>query len=269
MTYSGHMREPLMLLGAGWALAATLMLAFWLWHLRIRNAGVVDVGWALSLTTVATLYALAGPGYGPRRWLMAAMVAVWGLRLAGYLLRNRVLAHAEDSRYTHLRARRSPAAAMAFFPFFQVQALIAALLSIPALITAFNSAVGLSALEIGATLLFCAALWGEATADRQLARFKTRPESRGKTCREGLWRYSRHPNYFFEWLIWLSYALFALASPWGVVALGCPAAMLYLLFRVTGFPATEAQALRTKGDDYRTYQATTSVFVPWFPRVVP
>jgi steroid 5-alpha reductase family enzyme len=81
-----------------------------------------------------------------------------------------------------------------------------------------------------------------------------------------LWRYSRHPNYFFEWLVWVAYALFALASPFGALALICPMVMLYLLFRVTGIPATEAQAIRSKGDDYRRYQASTSVFVPWFPR---
>ena len=115
-------------------------------------------------------------------------------------------------------------------------------------------------------LLWAVALTGEAVADRQLARFKARPSSRGRTCREGLWRYSRHPNYFFEWLVWVAYALFALASPYGALALICPVVMLYLLFRVTGIPATEAQALRSKGDDYRRYQATTSVFVPWFPR---
>ena len=83
---------------------------------------------------------------------------------------------------------------------------------------------------------------------------------------DGLWRYSRHPNYFFEWLMWVAYALFALGSRWGVLTVACPAAMLYLLFKVTGIPATEAQAVRTRGDDYREYQRTTSVFVPWFSR---
>jgi steroid 5-alpha reductase family enzyme len=81
-----------------------------------------------------------------------------------------------------------------------------------------------------------------------------------------LWRYSRHPNYFFEWLIWMAFTLFALSSPYGYLALVSPILILFFLFRVTGIPATEAQALRTKGDDYRQYQQTTSVFVPWFPR---
>ncbi|MGE3509911.1 MAG: DUF1295 domain-containing protein, partial [Vicinamibacterales bacterium] len=105
------------------------------------------------------------------------------------------------------------------------------------------------------------------TADLQLRRFKASPRRGSRTCRDGLWRYSRHPNYFFEWLVWVAYALFAAASSWGFVAFACPVVMLYLLFRVTGIPATEAQALASRGDDYRDYQATTSAFVPWRPRV--
>lgn len=250
----------------GWALAATVMLALWLWHLRLHNAGVVDVGWAASLALLGLLGAALGEGWGPRRWLIGGMVAIWGGRLAVYLLRDRVLGRPEDARYTSLRARGSPAAALRFFPFFQAQALVAVLLSAPVLIAAFNPDPRFAALEIAAVGLWIVALAGESIADRQLERFKARPGSRGVTCREGLWRYSRHPNYFFEWLVWVAYALYALASPFGVLALGCPALMLYLLFRVTGIPATEEQALRSRGEDYRRYQETTSAFVPWFPR---
>jgi steroid 5-alpha reductase family enzyme len=266
MTYTRFVVDALTLAGWGWALSAALMAALWAWHLRLRNAGVVDVGWTVSLPLMAALYAWLGPGHLPRRLLIAGMFIVWGSRLATYLLRDRVLGRPEDSRYADLRQRNSPAAALAFFPFFQAQALAAVLLSVPALVAAFNPEPRLSVIEFAAVGLWCVALAGESLADRQLERFKARPESRGRTCREGLWRYSRHPNYFFEWLVWVSYALFALASPWGWLALSAPALMLYLLFRVTGIPATEAQALRSRGDDYRRYQATTSSFVPWFPR---
>ena len=251
---------------AAWAFAATLMAALWLWHRRIHNAGIVDVGWAVSVAVAAWVYAAVAPGYPPRRGLIAAMMGVWGVRLAAYLLRDRVLGRPEDNRYASLRQQQSPAAALAFFPFFQAQALLAVVLSLPALLASFDPSPSLRAIELLATTLWALALAGEAIADLQLERFKTRPENRGKTCRNGLWRYSRHPNYFFEWVIWLAYALFALASPGGWLALLCPGLMLYLLFRVTGIPATEAQALRTKGDDYRQYQATTSAFIPWFVR---
>jgi steroid 5-alpha reductase family enzyme len=251
---------------AGWLLGAAVLLVLWAWYRRHRNAGIVDVGWSISLPLMAVLYAALGPGEPRRRWLIAGMFCIWGGRLAWHLLRDRVVGRAEDPRYADLRARRSPAVALDFFLFFQAQALLAVLLSVPALMAAANRAPRFAALEVAAALLWAVAVAGEALADRQLERFKSRPGSRGRTCRDGLWRYSRHPNYFFEWLIWVAYALFALSSPGGVLALACPALMLYLLFRVTGIPATEAQAIRSRGDDYRRYQETTSVFVPWFPR---
>jgi steroid 5-alpha reductase family enzyme len=105
-------------------------------------------------------------------------------------------------------------------------------------------------------------------ADAQLAAFKRAPANRGKVCDIGLWRYSRHPNYFFEWLIWVAYFIFALAAPWGWLAVVGPAGILYLLLRVTGIPMAEAQSLLSKGDAYRRYQQTTSAFVP-LPRRTP
>jgi steroid 5-alpha reductase family enzyme len=118
---------------------------------------------------------------------------------------------------------------------------------------------------------FAAGVWlismiGEAIADQQLNAFKKKPENKGKTCREGLWKYSRHPNYFFDWQLWVAYAVFALASPWGWLGLISPALILYFLLSVTGIPATEAQALRSRGNEYREYQRTTNSFVPWFPK---
>jgi steroid 5-alpha reductase family enzyme len=257
---------PFELALAGWVAAATLMAALWFWHLRIGNAGVVDVGWAAAIGGLALFYGAFASGAAPRRIAIATMMGLWGARLAWYLLRDRVLGRAEDGRYAELRRRGSYAAALRFFPFFQVQAGLAVLLSFPAWIAAINPARSLQPTEWAAMLLWLVAVIGEGIADRQLEHFKAQPANRGKTCRAGLWRYSRHPNYFFEWLVWVAYALFAVASPYGWMAVACPALMLYLLFRVTGIPATEAQALRTRGDDYRQYQATTSAFMPWWPR---
>jgi steroid 5-alpha reductase family enzyme len=110
------------------------------------------------------------------------------------------------------------------------------------------------------------AFTGEVTADRQLERFKADAVNGGRTCQVGLWRHSRHPNYFFEWLMWVACATFASGSPWGWTAFVCPAAMIVLLVKVTGIPPTEAQAIRSLGDAYREYQRTTSAFVPWFRR---
>jgi steroid 5-alpha reductase family enzyme len=146
---------------------------------------------------------------------------------------------------------------------FQRQAVAAVFFSLPALFASLNPAPMLSPLELGACGMWMVGFAGETTADRQLLRFRKNPENGGRTCQSGLWRYSRHPNYFFEWVMWVAYGLFASASPWGWLAFACPAAMLCVLFSATGIPPAEAQALRSRGDEYREYQRTTSVFVPW------
>ena len=105
-----------------------------------------------------------------------------------------------------------------------------------------------------------------ALADAQLAAFKRDPAHRGRVCTAGLWGYSRHPNYFCEWLVWVAYFVFACGSPWGWTSVACPLCILGLLLGVTGIPMTEEQSLRSKGGAYRRYQRTTSAFVPWFPR---
>jgi steroid 5-alpha reductase family enzyme len=107
---------------------------------------------------------------------------------------------------------------------------------------------------------------GESVADAQLNRFRANPANKGKTCRVGLWNFSRHPNYFCEWLVWVGYFVYALGSPGGWMAVYAPALMYLFLTRVTGIKATEEHALRSRGEDYRQYQRTTNAFFPWFPR---
>jgi steroid 5-alpha reductase family enzyme len=241
-----------------------LMLVLWLIHLPLRNAAIVDAGWAGGLALLGVIYAITGGGDPVRSGVIAAMACIWGFRLGAYLLFSRVIGHPEEGRYVELRRKWVTNLPLKFLLFFEFQALLCVVLSLPFLLAALNPEPGLSWMEYAAVALWCAALAGEAAADAQLQRFKSNPANHGKTCREGLWNYSRHPNYFFEWLIWVSYALYATASPYGYLAWSAPALMLYFLFRVTGIPATEEQALRTKGDDYRQYQTTTSAFVPWF-----
>jgi steroid 5-alpha reductase family enzyme len=114
--------------------------------------------------------------------------------------------------------------------------------------------------------LFAVSIAGESHADAQLNAFKIDPANKGKVCERGLWSASRHPNYFFVWLTWVSFALFALPASWGWLGLVAPAAILYLLLFVTGIPLTEEQSIRSRGDAYRDYQRRVSSFVPWFPR---
>jgi steroid 5-alpha reductase family enzyme len=256
-----HSALHLVLPGA--ALVLAMMFALWLVHLRTNNASVVDPGWAFGVPLLAITYAVMGPGFTGRKWLMAGMAAVWGIRLGTHLL-IRTVGQPEEGRYQELRRQWKTNLRLKFLLFFEFQGLLDVVLSLPFLLTALNPAPTLSPLEYFGVAIWLVAVVGEAIADAQLSAFKRDPSSHGQVCQRGLWKYSRHPNYFFEWLVWVAWALFAIASPSGWIAIVCPVLMSYFLFRVTGIPATEAQALRSKADAYRRYQQTTSAFVPWF-----
>jgi steroid 5-alpha reductase family enzyme len=234
---------------------------------RLDNFGVVDVAWALGFAPVAVFYGCLAGGAGPRRVMITAMAVIWSGRLGGYLWR-RVSGHhpVEDGRYRQLRRDWGANLNARMFQFFQFQALLLVLLSVPFLLAARNPAPALHPLELAGLALWVVALAGETLADAQLAAFKRNAANAGRVCDAGLWRWSRHPNYFFEWLVWVAFAVFALASPGGWIALSCPALMLFFLLKVTGIAYTEAQLLRSKGEAYRSYQQRTSAFVPWPPR---
>lgn len=234
---------------------------------RIDNYGIVDIVWSYAFALLAGYYAIFSVGWLPRRGLIAGLAVVWSLRLGTHLAR-RVIGHhpVEDGRYVQLRKDWAGNFAPKMAGFFQMQAASVVLLGVPFLLPALNSSPQFHPLEIAGALLWLVAILGESLADTQLAGFKRDPANRGRVCAVGLWRYSRHPNYFFEWLIWVSYFVFALASPWGWIAVLSPAIILYLLLRVTGIPLTEQQSLRSKGDAYRRYQEVTSAFVPWWPK---
>ena len=153
-----------------------------------------------------------------------------------------------------------------FFGFFMAQALLVLLFSLPFLAVATNPHTGFSLSMLLGVLVWAGSLAGESLADMQLAKFRRCPGNRGKTCRVGLWNWSRHPNYFFEWLHWFAYVLLAWDSPLWWLSLIGPIAMLVSLLWVTGIPYTERQALRSRGEDYRRYQQEVSMFFLWPPR---
>ena len=246
-----------------WAFAAVLMLLGWQWQRRRSNAGIVDVLWAFGLARSALWLALSGSGAWTARALVGALATAWGLRLAWHLWR-RVRSEAEDGRYLALR-QYWHGDQRKFLAFFQFQALLVVLFSLP--LAAVVAHPQPSPLQLGAAaLLWAVSVLGEALADAQLARFRADPGNRGRTCDRGLWRYSRHPNYFFEWLHWCAWAIAAVGAPHAWLGLLGPVLMYLFLRFISGIPFTEQQALRTRGDDYRAYQRRTSMFFPWFPR---
>ncbi len=249
-----------------WALVATLMLALWLVQLRTRNATAVDAGWAASLTLIAILDGVLGNGRLEHRLLIALVAGIECARVACIVIRR--LGGAEDGRYQELRARwrEREREQTSFFVFYQAQGLLAVILSAPLLAASYNHRHGLQVLEWIGAALWLLAVPLEQLADSQLARFRSNPANKGRTMRAGLWHYSRHPNYFFQWLTWVAYALIALAAPYGWAGLLSPALMLVLILHVTGIPPTEEQAIKSRGEDYRRYQRETSAFVPWFPK---
>jgi steroid 5-alpha reductase family enzyme len=258
-----HAVLPLALLGAG--VVASLMLALWAIHLRIANAGIVDIGWAYGLGVLALIYGTVGNGPALPRWSITAMAVIWSARLGTHLF-QRVVGKPEEGRYQELRRHWPTHTGLKFLLFFEAQALLDVLLSIPFLLVCANTTdtyKGLSLLQIVGVALWAIAIAGESLADAQLATFK-RTAKHHEVCRAGLWNYSRHPNYFFEWLVWVGWAMFALPVPFGWLAWTSPLLMLFFLLRVTGIPATEQQSLRSKGEAYAEYQRTTSAFIPWF-----
>jgi steroid 5-alpha reductase family enzyme len=249
-------------------LALLLFLFFgilWWRQIQIKNANAVDAAWSLSFVLVAVAGLLHFWGKVPswRLLLVGSLIAFWSLRLGIFLLRTRVWSgKPEDSRYRRLRESLGWGQA-AFFVIYQMQAILVLILTPPLWIAMSAGAESFGFWDFVGVLVFSLSIFGESLADRQLEIFKQDPRNRGRTCQEGLWRYSRHPNYFFEWLHWCSYVFFALGSEAFVWTLLAPTVMWFFLTKLTGIPAAERQALRSRVD-YENYQKTTSAFFPWF-----
>lgn len=247
-----------------WALGAIAQGLAWARQQRTRNAGIVDVVWSFGVGGAAVLVAMTGEGALLPRALLGVLGSLWGLRLGLHLL-QRVRGEGEDGRYAQLRKRWGDAP-MKWLAMFQFQALLVALFALPFLAVAANPVAEGNAWFVGGIAMWIACVAGEAIADSQLARFRADPANKGKACRAGLWRYSRHPNYFFEWLHWFAYVLLAVGSPLAWLAWSGPLVMYVFLRFLSGVPFTEAQALRTRGEDYARYQRSTPMLIPWFPK---
>lgn len=233
----------------------------WLVQLRTKNAAIVDPIWSLSFPLLAGVYFFLSDGSQVKS-IFLAMVAIWGLRLGIHLLLRVLKEEHEDVRYTALRNEWGSNQNILMLRFYYFQAALALVLSIPFALVMSDVNSTLSIFEITGVSIWVIAVAGESIADAQLRSFKSDPKNKGKVCERGLWYYSRHPNYFFEWLIWVAFFVFAMGSPYGFVSIICPLVMLYFLVKVTGIPYTEIQSVKSKGQAYIEYQKTTSAFIP-------
>lgn len=246
-----------------------VMIMLWAVQRKMRNAAIGDVGWCVGLILAVLWYATQANGSIERVLLTVVLVMIYAGRLGLYILFNRVIGKQEDARYRRLRAEWGESEAAKMLAYFLLQALAVVAFSLPFLVLIWNSGPPSSMAGLVGLLIWGVAIFGEAKADQQLAHFRADPRNQGHVCREGLWAYSRHPNYFFEWLHWCSYVVMTLGMPgWLFTWIG-PIGMGLALIKITGIPRAEAQAISSRGEEYKMYQTTTSAFFPWFPRPRP
>ena len=253
------------------ALSLSILMTFaWVVQQRTGNSGWVDTIWTFAVGLVGAggaLWPIGGAAPNARQWLVAALVVIWSLRL-GMHIAIRTAGIADDPRYAAFAKEWGVDSARRMFWFLQNQAFG----SIPLVFAIFVAArFPEEALcwqdYLGAAILF-GGIAGEALADAQLKRFRSKVANKGRVCDIGLWRWSRHPNYFFDWFGWLAYPVIglSLSYPWGLASLLAPVFMYWILVYVTGIPPLEAQMLRSRGENYRAYQLRTSKFFPLPPQ---
>jgi steroid 5-alpha reductase family enzyme len=261
----------------GIALSLSILMALaWVVQQRTGNSGWVDTIWTFAVGQVGAAGALlpvTGTSPNARQWLVAVLVAIWSLRL-GIHIAIRTAGISDDPRYAAFASEWGADSPRRMFIFLQNQALG----SIPLVFAIFVAAhVPQGALRLQdflGALILVVGIAGEALADAQLTAFRKRPANKGRVCDAGLWRWSRHPNYFFEWFCWFAYPVIALSPdyasyasyPWGWASLLAPAFMYWILVHVTGIPPLEEQMLRSRGERYRDYQSRTSAFFPLPPQ---
>ena len=249
-----------------------VMNAAWVAQRAIGDSGWIDVFWTFGTGAVGVAAALlpyaALDGPSARQGLVAAIVALWSARLGGYIAVRVAKAEGEDARYRHFRDIWGQDYQATLYRFVMPQAAVTAILCVSIHVASHRTAPGLDPRDIAGALVLLIAIGGEALADRQLARFKATNRTKGAICDTGLWRWSRHPNYFFEWFGWLAYPVIALdpAVPVTWLTLLAPAVMYGVLRYLTGVKPLEETMIASRGDAYRRYQARTSAFIPLPPQ---
>ncbi|MBX9668900.1 MAG: DUF1295 domain-containing protein [Candidatus Obscuribacterales bacterium] len=240
------------------------MLLTWILARRIGNAGIVDVAWAFGFVVAAIVYVVGRPDAGYAAFLLISMYVIWNMRLFWHLAVRFKRSHPkEDPRYTDLKQKLGDRAEEKMLLIFLWQGAILTILTAPIAVAVVNGPVNFDLPMCIGVLLWLVSFLGVALSDWQLSEFSKNPDSKGRTCQVGLWRYSRHPNYFFEWLGSVAAAVYVTGLPLGLLSWVCPALLLHLLLNVTGVKPAEEHSAKTRVD-YAEYARTTSAFVPWF-----
>ncbi|HVN86161.1 MAG TPA: DUF1295 domain-containing protein [Candidatus Binatia bacterium] len=258
------MAETLALHGFMLFVTLVLMFSVWLLATALRNVGIVDIFWGLGFTLIAIFSWALGDGYAGRRLLVAALTSIWGLRLASYLFwRN--WGQEEDYRYQAMRRRHGPRfPVVSLYTVFGLQGVLMWIVSLPVQVAAMvRDPTHLTWLDAAGATLWAIGLLFESVGDWQLAQFKSNPRNRGHVMDRGLWRYTRHPNYFGDACVWWGLFLIALTTPAGIWVAASPMLMTFLLVRVSGVPLLERRLTKSR-PEYADYVRRTSAFVPWF-----
>ena len=247
---------------------ALIMAIAWLAQQRTGNSGWIDVSWvaAVGMTGVASALFAATEATAPaRQAAVVALVAAWSLRLAWHI-GSRALRTGDDPRYAELIRQWGSNAPKRLLFFAQSQALAGIPLVLAITLAAHRPAAGIDGQDLFGLMIMLTGVLLAAIADRQMQLFSSHPGNRGMVCTTGIWAWSRHPNYFGEWLVWLGVAVVAFDFAWGWLALAAPAWMYWLLVHVSGVPPLEQHMINTRGQVFRDYQRRTSVFFPMPPK---
>ncbi|MCX7809614.1 MAG: DUF1295 domain-containing protein [Leptospiraceae bacterium] len=226
-----------------------------------NNMAIVDFGWSINFSLIAFYLIHTTKEISKISLIFYIMVIIWSFRLAFYLLFTRILFKPEEGRYLKLREKWKKHLDVKFFIFFQFQAITNVILSVPLFLTLYQN----KEIQINhyiAIIIFIIGFIGESIADFHLYYFKKNPNNKNKTLKTGLWKYSRHPNYFFELVIWFSFGLYHINLEYGYVAFVSFFILLFFILKITGIPATEEQNLSSKGEDYKNYIENTSPLIP-------
>jgi steroid 5-alpha reductase family enzyme len=256
--------DLLLLVSIATGLSLMMMLA-WAIQRMTGSSGWIDTTWSFAVGLGGMAAAVLSDGDTDRRIVMFVLIGIWSLRLGSHIF-ARTRGAGEDPRYAKLIEEWGPSASGKLFGFLQIQAIAALVLVLAVFVACSNPSPFPRLLDIVAMLIAAVALSGEAIADLQLARFRKTPEAKTEVCETGLWRYCRHPNYFFEWLGWCAWLLFAIdisgTFVWGWLAILAPLQMYWLLVHVSGIPPLEEHMLRSRGEQFRQVQARVNAFFP-------